>query len=377
MRVLYYLDKTNLGGAEIQLLDICNNASQFGITPFIAYGEGSLRAEFEKLPATGQLVSRRFPFDPALILKLSNLITKHKIDILHGFQPVEGLHLHFAKKFSSAKPKFVLSFQGFLPDKKNLKVAEYLLSRADCVIFASNGLKNWLAERIPLNSLRKALIIPNGADPARLNSTHSASGAFSKNIKDELGIKADSILVLMVGNFYRDRRKDQMTLCRATQLAVDSGIDLHTVFVGGIEKGAEEKFAACQNFCLEKKINERVHFLGRRSDVPQILASADLYVMSSFHEGLPVALSEAMLAGVASIVSDIEPHREASANGKAARLFPVQNENKLAEIIIELAKDQALRKQLADRGRQHALEHLSISAHLRALKAAYEEAMQS
>ena len=68
----------------------------------------------------------------------------------------------------------------------------------------------------------------------------------------------------------------------------------------------------CVEFLREKRIADKVHFLGGRSDVPDILDALDVFVFSSLHEGLPVAVSEAMLAKVPMIVSDIEPLLEAS-----------------------------------------------------------------
>ena len=108
-----------------------------------------------------------------------------------------------------------------------------------------------------------------------------------------------------------------------------------------------------------------------RSDVPDLLAAMDLFVFSSLHEGLPVAVSEAMLAGVPMIVSDIEPLMEASANGQYAEVFPVKNVGILTEKILELLQDEDLRAGLAARALIHAEDNFSIDAHIRDLKKLY------
>ncbi len=143
----------------------------------------------------------------------------------------------------------------------------------------------------------------------------------------------------MVGNFYRDPRKDQFTLCKALPQVFAEFPNANCVFAGGIENGAEDKMADCLNFCIENKIIEKVHFLGARSDVPDILSELDIFVFSSLHEGLPVAISEAMLAGVPLIVSDIEPLLEATANGAYGEVFPVKNAEALSEKILKLLRD--------------------------------------
>src|SRR5205085_9933224 len=109
----------------------------------------------------------------------------------------------------------------------------------------------------------------------------------------------ENVLLLgMIGNFYRDPRKDQITLCRALPKVFSEIKNAHCIFAGGTEEGAEDKFQSCVDFCKENNIYDRVHFLGGRNDIPDILAALDLFVFSSLHEGLPIAVNEAMLANV-------------------------------------------------------------------------------
>ena len=106
--------------------------------------------------------------------------------------------------------------------------------------------------------------------------------------------------------------------------------------------------------------------------MPDVLDALDIFVFSSLHEGLPVAVSEAMLANVPMIVSDIEPLLEVSDNGKYAEVFEVKNAEMLSEKILKLLKDKKLREDLASRALEFAKENFSIEAHLRELKKLYE-----
>jgi glycosyltransferase involved in cell wall biosynthesis len=97
-----------------------------------------------------------------------------------------------------------------------------------------------------------------------------------------------------------------------------------------------------------------------------------LFVFSSLHEGLPIALNEAMLAKVPLVVSDIEPLLEATQNGKFAAVFPKQNADKLADEIIKLLRNNELRLEFANQSFEFAKETFSIEAHLRNLKELYK-----
>jgi glycosyltransferase involved in cell wall biosynthesis len=364
MRVLHLLDTLNRGGAEMQALDVCRNARDFGIDlTLVTMKGGAMEEDFRASGVDFIKLNRRFPVDLFLASQLRKIIKKREIEIVHGYQAVEGLHLYTAAR-GLKNVKKVLSFQGFLTDKKNRLALKFLIPRMDANIVVSRGLKKWHAEVDKLDT-KNFQVIYNGADAKRLQPT-------GKSLRKELGLEKDSLIIGMVGNFYRAARKDQLTLCKSLPRVFAEIPNANCIFAGKIEDGAEDKAADCINFCIENKIIDRVHFLGARGDVPDILAALDVFVFSSLHEGLPVAVSEAMLAGVPMIVSDIEPLLEACANGKYAEVFPVKNAEILSDKILKLLKDASLREELAKRAREFAKENFSIEAHLRELKNLYD-----
>jgi glycosyltransferase involved in cell wall biosynthesis len=283
---------------------------------------------------------------------------------VQGYQPVEALHLYLAT--TNLPVKRVLSFQGFIPDKKNRRTAKFLIPQMDANIVVSRGLQNWLAENDELETGENFQVLYNGADAARLKPT-------GKSLKKELNLAEDALLFGMIANFYRDPRKDQLTICRALPKIFSEIKNAHCIFAGKTEEGAESKFQDCADFCRENNIAGRVHFLGSRTDVPDVLAALDLFVFSSLQEGLPIAVTEAMLANVPMIVSDIEPLMEATENGKYAEVFHVQDALELSEKILSLLKDKDLRDDLAKRAFEFARENFSIEAHLENLIALYED----
>lgn len=365
MKVLHFLDTTGRGGAEMQVLDVCRNAKDFGLDlTFVTAQGGALENEFRSSGADFEKLSRRFPVDIYLASQLRKIIKEREIQIVHGYQPVEGLHLYLATR-GLRNVKKVLSFQGFVFDRKNRLTAKFLIPRMDSNIVVSKGLKKFHKTVDGFNT-ENFEVIYNGADIKRLETS-------GKSLRKELGLPENALLVGMIGNFYRDPRKDQFTICKALPKVFAEIPNVHCIFAGKIEEGAEEKMADCLNFCIENEIIERVHFLGGRSDVPDILAALDVFVFSSLYEGLPVAMSEAMLAKVPLIVSDIEPLLEASAGGKYAETFPAQNAKVLSEKILKLLKNANLREDLAKSAFAYAEGNFSIEAHLKQLENFYRK----
>lgn len=363
LKVLHILDTLGRGGAEMQALDVCRNARKHGLDlTFAALGGGALEADFQNSGADYVRLNRRLPVDLSVVRHLRKLIKQREIKIIQGYQAVEGVHLYLAT--IGLPVKRILSFQGFIQDEKNRRAAKFLIPRMDANIVVSRGLQNWLAEKDSLDTRRNFHVIYNGADRARIVSDR-------KILRDELNLNDGDLLFGMIANFYRDPRKDQMTVCRALPKVFAEIKRAHCVFVGGTEPGAEAKREACEKFCAENNLTNRVHFLGARDDIPDVLASLDLFVFSSLQEGLPVAVSEAMLGKVPMIVSDIEPLLEASGNGNYAEVFQTQNDAELAEKTINLLKDKNAREDLASRAFDFARENFSIEAHLRELVKLY------
>jgi glycosyltransferase involved in cell wall biosynthesis len=137
-------------------------------------------------------------------------------------------------------------------------------------------------------------------------------------------------------------------------------------------KGAEEKYAKCVKIVEQNNLQTRVHFLGQRDDLAKVVNSLDVYVFSSLHEGLPIALMEAMLARKACILSDIPPHLEVSRNGEFADVFETRNAAELAGKLVKIARNDEFRNDLASRAQHFARSAFSIEAHLEKLKKLYE-----
>ena len=365
MKVLYYLDSLGRGGAEMQALDVCRNAGRHDIHITLVTGRGGpLEADFADSGADLIRLERRFPVDLYLASQIRKIIKEEGIEIVHGYQAVDGLHLQLAAR-GLRRVKKVLSFQGFVQDRKNRLALQYLIPRMDTNIVVSRGLQDWLERHARIKVRSRSVVIYNGADPERLRPS-------GRSIREETGVEAAAPLIGMVGNFYRDPRKDQLTVVKAMPAVLEEFPNATLVFAGGVEDGAEDKFADCVNFCIEHGLTERVHFLGARADVPDILSELDIFVFSSLQEGLPVAVSEAMLAGVPLIVSDIGPLLEATQEGEYASVFPVGDAGGLSSSMRDLLGDNGRRRELAEKAKEFALASFSIDAHLRKLRSLYE-----
>jgi glycosyltransferase involved in cell wall biosynthesis len=363
IKALHILDSLNRGGGETMMLDVCRNAKASGLDlTFVATGGGDLEDDFRNSGVEFVRLQRKLPIDLSLALALRGIVKERGIQVVHSHQPVEALHLYLATRGDQTKR--ALTIHGVYPGARNELALKFVLPRTDATAVVSRNLQNQLEENHSLGS-SKCLVVYNGVDPVRLQSS-------GRNLRTELAIAEDEILLGMVGNFQPVAEKDQLTVCRALPQLFARVPRSRFVFVGGRSEAAPQLFDDCVEFCRKQNIADRVHFLGKRADIPSVLSSLDVFVLSSLREGAPISVIEAMMVGVPAVLSDIPALREISDEGKYALLFQTGDEDDLAAKLISLANDRAEHSRLVSIARQWSLEQFGIETHIANLKKLYE-----
>ena len=153
MRVLHLLDSVNRGGAEAQALDVCRNASGFGLemTLVTAHG-GSLEREFQESGADYVRLGRKLPIDLSFAKQIRKIIKEREIEIVHGYQAVDGMHLYLAAR-GLKNVRRVLSFQGYIADRRNRLASKFLIPRMDANIALVNAI-NYCSQRDRAETIR-------------------------------------------------------------------------------------------------------------------------------------------------------------------------------------------------------------------------------
>jgi len=220
-------------------------------------------------------------------------------------------------------------------------LARALIARADC----------WIS----LSDEMTAELLENRFDPHRIAvMSNGVEVGHFRDASPKAGLPSGR-LVVAVGRLSHEKGFD--VLVQAWPGVVSRAPDARLLILGdGPERGALEAMAQQLN------IAEVVTFVGDRLDVPNYLAAAATYVLPSRHEGMSNALLEAMASGRACLASDIPPNAKVIQPGVNGLLFKTQSPGDLADKLVLMLKDEALRKQLGARALQTVLERFSIEA---------------
>jgi glycosyltransferase involved in cell wall biosynthesis len=160
--------------------------------------------------------------------------------------------------------------------------------------------------------------------------------------------------------------KDHPTLFQALTLLPDGDQAPHLLVVGDGERREE-----LQRLAHRLGLGSRVHFLGWRDDLETILGGLDVVICSSRNEGTPVALIEAMAAGVPVLSTDVGGVGDLVTHGETGWLVPPGDPSALARGIERLLGDPPLRHRLAGAARPVALERHHVKHLIRRMESLY------
>ncbi|PVX45893.1 glycosyltransferase involved in cell wall biosynthesis [Flavobacterium sp. 103] len=324
MRVVHIINSLASGGAEKLLLDTIPIYKSKGIEVDLLLLNGSPSPFLQALKETGccsiYSLGLQSVYNPMQIFKLIPFLKKYDIAQVHLFPSQYWVVL--AKILSFSKIKLIVTEHNSTnPRLENRFIAVFdrLFYRFyDKVICVSNEISNTFINYTGLKA-SKFTVIENGID---LQKIYTAQPYFKNEISNLFS--AQDFVMIQVARF--DKQKDQETIIHSLKYLPEN---IKLILVGdGIFK------IKCQALVQELQLQERVVFLGLRMDVPRLLKSADVVVLSSRHEGLSLSSIEGMASGKPFVASDVPGLQRIVSD--AGVLFKQGNAKDLANTIEKL-----------------------------------------
>ena len=227
-------------------------------------------------------------------------------------------------------------------------------SRHGAVFVAvSAAVADSIARRFGVHRDRIATI-PNGIDVDRYPTDGDRDA-----LRVSIGIRSTDTVVVSVAKLYR--QKGHLVLIDAMRRVMAVRGHVHLVLAGdGPERSAIESAvrAAGQS--------ERIHILGERGDVGELLAASDVFVLASLWEGLPMALLEAMASRLPVVATAVAGSSQVIEDRHSGLLVPPGDPEALATAISEICDDAGLAEHLRRRGRERVEREFSAAAQARA-----------
>jgi glycosyltransferase involved in cell wall biosynthesis len=340
MNILYLTTHLNTGGITSYVLTLARGLKKRGHTVYVASSGGELLGRFlsEGINFIPIPIKTKSEIHPKIVFsyfRLKQIIRKKEIQIIHANTRVTQVLAHFLSRGSS-RP-YLATCHGFF--KKRFFRLRFPYWGAK-VIAISAQVKEHLVEdfKIPAQGIE---VIHNGVDAERFREQGTEHRGQSKK---ELGLGEGPV----VGIIARlSEVKGHAYLIQAMRLVRAQVPDAQLVIAG---EGSLKKDLIALAGSLG--LREHIFFLPNTADTRKLLSVMDVFALPSLHEGLGLALMEAMAAGVAVVGSDIGGIKSLIQHRHSGLLVAPGDAQGLAEAIVELLKDAQKRKLFAQSARE-------------------------
>jgi glycosyltransferase involved in cell wall biosynthesis len=344
--VCQLLHALNVGGAEVLAARLARQLRGDCQFLFVCLDElGTLGAELRAEGFPAEVLGRGAGVDWRCAWRLARLLRRAQVDVVHAHQYTPFFYGTLARLVYRRPPVLFTEHGRHFPDyprRKRMLVNRLLLERRDRVIGVGGAVRAALIlnEGIPAPRVQ---VIYNGIDTAAFSNGDHEHEA----IRRELGVGPGDFVILQVARL--DYLKDHATAIRTMQRVVPRMPNARLVLVG---EGPER--SKIQTLVDQYQLGAQVRFLGLRKDVARLLHVADLFLLTSISEGIPLTVIEAMAAGVPVVSTRVGGLPEVVEDGVTGALVDAGDDAALAERIYSLAQNAALRQRMGQHGRERA-----------------------
>lgn len=345
MKVAIVVTNSDLAGAPIHCSYLIRSLVKAGNSVYFFSGEA--REIFNQLQELGVpcevvdgLCSRVSLWkDLKAVLKLRHRLKVLDVDVIHLHSSKAGLVGRFAA-FSLGLPViYTVHGWGFGPARPKL---QSFLVRL-CELATKPLTAHWIAVS---ESDRQQGIECLSLSPAKITTIYN--GIPRVDLADKTCMRTEKgaafRLVMVARNSYQ---KDYDTLFRALAI-IPMTVNLELLVIG---EGTDEPAFKERAFTLAAQRRKNIVFMGLRHDVASILATCDVFCLTSRYEGLPIAIIEALMAGLPVIASDVGGVRELVFEGENGYLVSRGQERDVAAKIYKLAENPELVWRFGNRSR--------------------------
>jgi glycosyltransferase involved in cell wall biosynthesis len=338
------------GGAEVLAARLARQLQHSYRFVFVCLDElGNLGEELRAEGFTVATLGRRAGIDLRCALLLARFVRRQRVDLLHPHQYTPFFYSLMARALSRRVPVLFTEHGRHFPDYRRVKrviANRLLLGPRDRVVGVGQAVREAVIrnEGIPADRVE---YVYNGIDLRPY-----AHRAERHEVRRELGVGLQDLVMIQVARL--DYLKDHATAIRMLQRVASRRPDARLVLVG---EGPER--AKIEQEVYQRGVSERVHFLGLRADVPRLLRAADVLVLTSISEGIPLTLIEAGAAGLPVVSTDVGGVGEVIERDVTGLLAPARNDASLAQHILRLADDSALRRRMGEAGLRRVRECFS------------------
>jgi glycosyltransferase involved in cell wall biosynthesis len=304
--------------------------------------------------------------DAPAFFRLRGIFSEWKPDVVHTHTAKAGA-LGRAAARSAGVPVVVHTFHGHVlrgyfspPAEAFFRAIERILARStDRIVTLSRMLKADLVE-MGIAPPEKIEVVPLGMDLSPFLKASARRG----DLRRELGVRAGEPLIGIIGRLVPI--KNHRLFLEAARSMVDSGAPGRFVVVGD-----GQLRESLESLAVGWGLAQRVSFLGWRKDMAAVYAALDLLALTSLNEGTPVAVMEAMAAGIPVVATAVGGVPDTIRDGETGRLLPPGDPAAMYRAWLAALARTAANRRMLDRARREAVDRFGTERMISAMSDLY------
>lgn len=370
-KILFVTDTWGIGGREITIKKLMENLSpEWERWLLWLVKTKPQKGEMLPFPKNSQVIIMKWTYLPGLFLRLVRFFQKNEFDLVSAHSsPLNNLFLCIwgAAKLTYPAMPIVATNHGSRSSSRReyplLHLKKYVLrKKLDFMVTVSKALEQFMKRRWGIPQDKITTIYNPIIDERLLRMADEVPPEF-KDFPDRIKI----LKVARLGT----KSKDFRTLLTAFAIFRERYKDALLFIIG--EGGGRDKIA---RWVEELGLKESVFLLGSRLNPYPYMKYADIFVLSSFYEGLGMVIVEAMALGCPVVATDcpVGP-RELIGDNENGILVPMKDPERMAEAMIRIIEDEELRRRIVENGKRKAQE-FSISTSVRKMEELFKELLE-
>jgi glycosyltransferase involved in cell wall biosynthesis len=365
LRILFVVNGFAVGGGELKLLELVSELKKrfdgrYRAVVAAVGQSGPLRDRFAAAADRISVFPKKHPYDVSQVAGLFRLIRDERIEVVQTTLFYADVIGTLAARLAGVK--HVISWEAITQPYGFKQMAAYRLAAKGfrVSVSVSEAIRRQVREERRLPEI-KTRAIPYGVDGRKFRPLPG-----SESLRRELGIPRGSLVFGTIARL--TEQKGHRYLLEALPEIVRKQPAAFFVFAGDgpLRESLESRVSSLG-------IQKHVRFLGFRSDIPELMASFDAFVLPSLYEGLPNAVLEAMACGKPVIATAVDGTPEAVVHGATGWLVPPRDPPALAEAVLRFCSDPRLMRTLGRHARERALKRFGIDRQITAFDELYRQ----
>ena len=365
LRVAFVLHVMHVAGAEVLVVETIRRlGDRIKPTIFCLDAIGPLGERLRSEGVDVVCLNRRPGRDWRVSWRMARAIRERGIEVIHAHQYTPFFYSALAKLLLRRPPRLILTEHGrHYPDVVSPKRRFVNRMMLDPLADAVNACCAFSAEhlgRIDGFSAKRIEVIENGIDIDRYRTASDRP-----NLRHRLGLDPTRRYVTAVARFHPV--KDHATLIRAFAIVAAARNDVDLLLAG------DGPLRADLTAQVERLgLGQRVHFLGVRSDVPDLLQAVEVFTLTSVSEAASLTLLEAMASSLPVVVTNVGGNPEIVRHGKEGLLAPRGDAESIATALLTLLDDPMAAAAMGKAGRRRVEERYRLEQTIEAYWQLYQ-----